>query len=175
MSQAEELLNSLSANSDTEPMIYVSDARIITVPDVLKKIAVQHDHNVETVTFDCPRYWDGHDMSKWTIQIIYTTAAGKPGDFIATNCRVNEADSSRINFDWTILDYLTQDSGSISFYICITDTAEDGTVFHHWNTELCTDAYVSKGGDCHAMETLYPDVFSQWHTKLSAILAGEVY
>ena len=60
MSKAEDLLNSLS---DEEIMLYstavgeeghiiIGSDRTVTVPDELKKIAVQYDHNVETVTFD---------------------------------------------------------------------------------------------------------------------------
>ena len=49
--------------SISEPHIVIDSHRAITVPEQLKRIAVQFDHNFETVTFDCPRYWDGHDLS----------------------------------------------------------------------------------------------------------------
>ena len=39
-----------------EPHIVIDDDRYIAVPKKLRRLAVQHDHNVETVTFDCPRY-----------------------------------------------------------------------------------------------------------------------
>ena len=57
MSQAEVLLESLpTGNSgDLEPHIIIDKKRKVSVPDELKRIAVQHDHNIETVTFDCPR------------------------------------------------------------------------------------------------------------------------
>ena len=79
MSQTEDLLNSLSAtdistyssDSSAEPHIIIGSDRIITVPDSLKRIAVQYDHNVETVTFDCPRYWDERDLSQLTIFISF--------------------------------------------------------------------------------------------------------
>lgn len=78
MSKAEELLNTLSednvmaltAESSTEPHIVIGSDRHIAVPSQLKRIAVQFDHNFETVTFDCPRYWDGHDLSAMDIYII---------------------------------------------------------------------------------------------------------
>ena len=64
MSQAEELLDSISvddialytADPETEEHIVVGSDRFITVPNSLKRIGVQYDHNIETVTFDCPRY-----------------------------------------------------------------------------------------------------------------------
>lgn len=72
MGKAEELLDSLDLNDanlypispEDEPHIVIGSNRVITVPNALKRIAVQYDHNVESVTFDCPRYTDGIDMSK---------------------------------------------------------------------------------------------------------------
>ena len=89
MSKAEELLNTLSASADTdgltissqEPHIVVGNDRYITVPEELKRIAVQHDHDIETVTFDCPRYWDEHDMSQMTIYVNYLRSDGENGAY----------------------------------------------------------------------------------------------
>lgn len=85
MGRAEDLLNGLQntdtnneislliagENTDTEPHFVINDNRVISVPSELRTIAVQYDHNIETVTFDCPRYWDGHDMSKMVVYINY--------------------------------------------------------------------------------------------------------
>lgn len=76
MSQAEDLLDSLSeeessyfaGTSPNERHIVIGKDRFITVPEELKKIAVQGDNNIETVTFDCPRYWDEHDLSATIFQ-----------------------------------------------------------------------------------------------------------
>ena len=89
MSQADELLNSLSEGSSevtTESgNVVIGNDRFITVPDSLKKIAVQYDHNVETVTFDCPRYWDSVDLSTMKIYVNYLRADGKGGTQLCTN------------------------------------------------------------------------------------------
>ena len=79
MSQAENLLNNLSSyeidmySTDvlTEEHIVIGSDRSITVPESLKRIAVQFDNDVETVTFDCPRYWDNLDLSTMKIYINY--------------------------------------------------------------------------------------------------------
>ena len=70
MSLAESLLNSIDETT-TEGHIVIGNDRYITVPDELKRLAVQYDHNIETVTFDCPRYWDGLDMSAMAVYINY--------------------------------------------------------------------------------------------------------
>ena len=52
------------SNEFEEPHIVIGYDRVVTVPDQLKRLAVQYDHDIETVTFDCPRYWGKHDMSQ---------------------------------------------------------------------------------------------------------------
>ena len=52
--------------------IVINSDRSVIVPDSLKKIGFQYDHNVNTLTFDCPRYADDAqsiDMSKMQIFI----------------------------------------------------------------------------------------------------------
>ena len=63
MSKAEDLLNTLAVTDNSnarlsvsdEPHIIIGPDRVINVPNELKRLAVQYDHDVETVTFDCPR------------------------------------------------------------------------------------------------------------------------
>lgn len=43
--------------------IIINNDRTVTVPDSIKKIGVQYDHNVNTLTFDCPRYSDEVDYT----------------------------------------------------------------------------------------------------------------
>lgn len=146
-SQADNLLNTLSANeisayaadASTEEHIVVDTDRVITVPDSLKRIAVQYDHHVETVTFDCPRYWDEHDFSKMVVYINYRTPDGELGSYIADNVRVSDTDENIINFEWLITEQITYKAGKLVFIICIKDLE------NHWNSELCTSMYVSEG------------------------------
>lgn len=152
MSQADELLNMLTDddvstdnNSDSNAHIVISNTRHITVPASLRRIAVQYDHNVETVTFDCPRYWDGHDMAKMAIYINFTMSNGVGGTYVAKNVRIDKNDSSIMHFDWTILQNATLVSGPLSFLVCIKNTDEDGNELNHWNSELNHDMYVSPG------------------------------
>lgn len=153
MSKAEELINSLdnsgvmvlSADASTEPHIVIGSDRAITVPDQLKRIAVQYDHNVETVIFDCPRYWDEHDMSEWTVYINYRRPDNKVGEYITAGVTVDNVDPSIMHFNWVVSKNVTRANGKITFNVCIQDAKEDGTVTHHWNSELCNDCYISEG------------------------------
>ena len=102
-----------------EPHIVIDRNRTITVPDQLKRIAVQFDHNVETVTFDCPRYWDGHDMSVMEVYINYKRPDGKIRKYTADNVTVDDSDNTIMHFDWTITNDVTSVNGNRRFFIVI--------------------------------------------------------
>ena len=151
MSQAEDLLESLSTGNsgDLEPHIIIDKKRKVSVPDELKRIAVQHDHNIETVTFDCPRYWDGNDMSQSRICVTYKRPDGILGSYVANNIIIDETDDTTMHFDWTISQDVTVKDGNLMFLVCIkkfdTDTGEE---INNWHSELNTEMYISKGLEC---------------------------
>lgn len=130
---------------ETEPHIVISADRYITVPEELARIAVQYDHNIETVTFDCPRYWDGFDMSEMYIYINYARADNTIGMSIAKNITTDSLDSGMMHFDWTITRGATAVPGTLSFSVCIKKPDENGNEVNHWNTEINSQMYVSPG------------------------------
>ena len=143
-------------------MLFRSDEnRIITVPSELKKIAVQYDHNIETVTFDCIRYWDGHDMSTMKVYINYTRSDKYTGCYLADNVRVDEADDSIMHFDWTISRNVTESAGPLTILVCIKMVDADGNEVNHWNSERNTDMTISQGMECgDIIVDKYPDVIT---------------
>ena len=171
MSQVDNILNGMSDddialyladNAVGEEHIVIDENRKVIVPDSLKRIAVQHDHNIETVTFDCPRYWDGHDLSKMMIYINHLCPSGALGCTVATDVKVDETDTNVMHFDWTISECVTINEGYITFLVCAKTQDADGTNRHHWNSEICKDMYVSEGLALPEdfMET-HPDVLTQ--------------
>lgn len=180
MSKAEELLYSLDttrsvarlANMSTEPHIIIDDDRNVTVPDELKRLAVQYDHDIETVTFDCPRYWDEHDMSEMAVYINYLRTDKETGAFKATNVTVDDNDDSIMHFDWTISRNVTEVNGQLVFLVCIKKTDADGNERNHWNSELCKTCYVSEGleMDGELLRELYPDIIEQWHQEVLGVI-----
>lgn len=178
MSKADELLNSLSdddislqlANPDTEPHIIIGDDRFISVPKELQRIAVQYDHNVETVTFDCPRYWDGLDMSQLYIYINYQRKDRVVGCYKATDVTVDENDSSIMHFNWTISQNVSLVKGDLKFLVCIRKADAEGNEVNHWNSELNTEMYVSEGLETgEAVVEPYPDIISQWEEDVQRV------
>lgn len=189
MSQADELLATASESTaelgeavvgnmvvgfgtlpaEPEGNIVIGADRIITVPERLKRIAVQFDHNIETVTFDCPRYWDSLDMSLMRVYINYRRSDRVVGSYRAANVKVDEENNTLMHFDWTISRNVTTAKGPISFLVCIKKADEDGNEENHWNSELCLDMYVSEGLESgEPIIEMYPDVIQQIEMELLA-------
>ena len=180
MSKAEELLNTLAITETTnarlsttdEPHLVIGPDRVITVPTELKRLAVQFDHDVETVTFDCPRYWDEHDMSQMHIYINYLRPDKETGIFKAQNIVVDETDSNVMHFDWTISRNVSEVPGQLVFLVCIKKADEEGNEKTHWNSELCKACYISEGLeiDGEELKALYPDIIEQWYQEVVAVI-----
>lgn len=176
-STAEEMLSSLTeeeiaaytANPDEERHIIVDETRKITVPDELKRIAVQYDHNIETVTFDCIRYWDGHDMSTMHVYINYMLANKALGCYMSEDVTVDQDDENIIHFTWTISRNVTQAIGPITFLVCIKRVDEDGNEVNHWNSELNKEMFVNQGLECgEPISEDYPDIIEKILLKLES-------
>ena len=167
MSNTENSFVGLS-NESEEPHIVIGYDRVVTVPDQLKRLAVQHDHDVETVTFDCPRYWDEHDMSQMSVYINYLRSDTYQAAYKVPTVTVDANNSSIMHFDWTISRNVSSVTGKIVFLVCVKKTDADGNESNHWNSELCKDCYVSEGLEPNAEELkeAYPDIIEQWHQEL---------
>ena len=181
MSQAEELLNAISVDEvatvsspyvEVEPHIVIGLDRFIKVPDSLKRIAVQYDHNMRTVTFDCPRYYDGRDMSEMYVYINIMGPKGARYGYIADNVRVDADDENMMHFDWTINRPMTDVKGSLAFLVCVRKADSDGNEENHWNSELNTELYISEGMEYEeTFEYDYPDIVSQLLDRQAAVEA----
>lgn len=178
MSQASELLENLAAEASNgaeipvDGNIIVGADRFLTVPESIKKLGVQYDHDVNTVTFDCPRFWDGRDLATMKIYINYMRSDGTLGMSLCENVRLDKEDTEIIHFDWVISGHVTEVSGNISFLICAKKVdISTGLEENHWNSELCNEMYVSVGLKCK--ETVlkkYPDIITQLLLKMENTL-----
>lgn len=175
MSKALDLLNNLSASEiaeltaqpDPEGHIIVGGDRNIRVPENLKRLGVQYDHNMETVTFDCPRYWDKRDMSKMAVYVNYMRSDGYADRYPVDNVTV---DGDVMHFDWTISRNVTEAAGTVSFLVCVMKTDSSGNEERHWNSELCSECYISKGMETEEHPALeYPDEVTQLLFRMSTV------
>lgn len=179
MSLAENLLNSLETTnvtnsysaSNEEPHIVVGADRNIIVPQSLRKIAVTGDTGVETVTFDCVRYWDGNDLSTFAIYLNYVLPNRSTGTYIPKSITANDGEDV-FHFDWEINRYMTKANGTIAFSITAIKTKlnESGetVVDKQWGSFPNTECSIVEGVDIANVpsEEESPDFIAQ----LSAIL-----
>ena len=150
--------------------IIVSNDRYITVPESLQKIGVQFDHNAETVTFDCPRYWDEHDMSTMKVYINYMRPNDSFGAYLCDSVEVDSLDNTIMHFDWTISGHVTEFAGPLSFLVCICDVDQNGDATIHWNSELNTQMYISSGMKCRdAILGRYPDIITHLLNRMNVV------
>lgn len=147
--------------------VVITENRDVIIPDSLKKINVQYDNNVKTVTFSCPRYWDQHDLLDMNIYINYQRVDDKKGRYICKNVRIDELDDSKIYFDWTISDEVTALEGFIRFLVCAVTTENN---YIHWNSKLTKKMRILKGLECtREIVDSHPDIINDMITRIEKL------
>lgn len=178
MDKAEELLNTLDVNDENlypvspyeEAHIVIGKDRVITVPPDLRRLGVQYDKNVESVTFDCPRYWDGIDLLDMAMYINYVRSDGKTGSYHVADTAVDPDDENMINFTWTISEHVAYVNGKITFLVCAKHSDSSGASTNRWNSEINRDCYISEGMDTNqVIEDVNTDLITQVLLKIDEL------
>lgn len=157
MSLAEEMLatmplsdDSSTYSADEEPHIVINESRQAIVPNELKTIAVTGDKDIETVTFDCVRYWDGNDLSTFAIYLNYVLPDLTTGTYIPEKITTTDGDEF-YHFDWQIKNNITAKSGKISFAVTAISTkpnwAGNPIVDKQWSSLPNSDCSIALGID----------------------------
>ena len=160
------------ADEGTMQHIVINQDRSVAVPSILKKSIVQRDHNIEKLTFDCPRYWYGKDISTLNIYVNYISVIKKakkedPGSSLCENVVIDENDQNMLHFDWIITDNVSEDMGGLIFLVCAKSVDSDGNEDVHWNSHLCKELEVQEGLEASsAIVKRYPDVIESILSKL---------
>lgn len=137
-----------------------------------KTTLIQFDHNSERFTFECPRYIEGHDMSKCNkVEVHYLnidtqTNSKKPiqnsGLYESYDLTISPENEEIVTCSWLVSSNATQLVGSLNFIVrfcCV----ENGVVKYAWNTGVCSDISISTGINASVMfENEYVDVIEQW-------------
>lgn len=153
--------------------VIINRDRTVVVPESLKKIGIQFDHNVNTITFDCPRYPDEDssiDMSQMPIFINYMLPDKTPGSSLALNVTVDETDNTLMHFDWKITNAITPVNGVLSTLICVKQSDTEGNELYHWNTDLFQKFTVGNGMECNGqVAEMNPDVITQLLARMGEV------
>lgn len=187
MSQAEELLNSLTDDipvhvhpvTDSDTYFIIDPiSRAIENTARKKNTLMQYDHGSEVFTFELPRYVEGHDMILCNrVLVHWNNIDGETGEENAEatdiyDLQVDPNNEDNVICSWEITRNSTQLVGILSFllqYMCVDD---EGNATYEWHTDIYEGIEIKKtrrNGEASVIE--YTDILEQWRQRLFG--AGE--
>lgn len=121
--------------------VIVPSTRKIVVPPVYKIIGSVGDHNSEQLTFECPRYIDGHDVSACTNHFIkWTNALNTTGTSAVEGIAVED---ELVFFTWTVPAWVTLAAGTVSITVYFEDIDHEGNLMYRWSTATCKECEIA--------------------------------
>ena len=142
MVQARTAHSDTTGITDGDPHFVIDTVSRKIINNSGKDTLVQYDHNSERLTFELPRYIEGHDMSncnKVAISYLDGTAVGL---YEVDDLAVKEADTEKVAFTWLISSNVTQIVGKIAFAIEFECVQEGGEITYKWHTGVNEDMRV---------------------------------
>lgn len=155
--------------------VYDTDTRFIIDPltkvakNTAKKTTIaQYSHNSERVTFELPRYIEGHDMSLCNyVEIHYqnidsNTRQHNSGYYIADDLQIDPNDEEKVVCTWLISNNGTQFAGLLNFalwYVC----KEGDEITYAWPTLINSELAIGTGLKASNLVLKeYVDIIEQW-------------
>lgn len=133
---------------------------------------IQGDHNSERLTFEVPRFVEGHDMSLCTkVEVHFNNISADKKEqsrdvYPVDDVQVSPADDSVVLFSWLISGNATKYEGILSFLIKFTCLTGE-TIDYAWHTCIYSDIHVGQGMDNgETVIAEYSDVLEAWKRNL---------
>lgn len=124
---------------DNDPHFIIDAASRKIINNSGKNTLVQYDHNSERITFELPRYIEGHDMSNCNKVAINYLDATATGLYEVDDLAVKNADTETVAFTWLISSNVTQIVGKLAFAIEFECVQTDGEITYSWHTGVNED------------------------------------
>lgn len=152
---------------DGDPHFIINPISREIVNNSKKTDLIQFDHNSERITFECPHFIEGHDMTFCNKVVIDYSVGESKGVYEVNDLTVKENDSDTVVFTWLISSNVTTTLGKIKFALTFKCVLPDGTVTYKWGTKRndtlqCLET--EQGNAWVAYD--YPDILEQWKTKI---------
>ena len=167
------MVQTRTAHSDTtgivdgDPHFIIDTVSRKIINNSGKDTLVQFDHNSERLTFELPRYVEGHDMSNCNkITISYLNVA-VTGLYEVNDLTVKDTDGDNVSFTWLISSNVTQNVGKLAFAIMFECVQEDGGITYSWHTGVNEDIRIIStivNDTGVAYENV--DILEQWKQQL---------
>lgn len=137
-----------------------------------KTVLIQHDHNSERFTFECPRYVDEHDMSLCdNIEIHFiNTGTGSyqsSGIYEVKDLELAADGTDNVTFTWLISRNATQYVGKLNFVVRFVCVGSESVLEYAWNTAIYSDIVIAKSiYNGYQFVEDYIDLLEQWKHDL---------
>lgn len=164
---------------DTDPHYKIDGiTRTIVNVDETKRMLVQGDHKSERLTFEIPRYVDGHDFAECNVVEIHyinedTLQKNKSSSFyVVEDLHVkgeSEEDKNIVVLSWLVEGDATVYAGTLNFSIHFKCVANYKTEYS-WNTTTF-EGITIKPAICNSnnVKNQYPDVIAQLFVKVNVL------
>ncbi|MBO7450620.1 MAG: hypothetical protein J6U54_09645 [Clostridiales bacterium] len=119
---------------DDLQFIVDEDLRTIAIPQRGKVAGVRSDKDVNRVAISINRYYDGTDLSEFSVKINYVNANGQPNYFRVTDRKI---DTDSLVLIWLLSSDVTAYKGNVVFAIQFYK-ADEGTITQEFNTTIAT-------------------------------------
>lgn len=146
--------------------------RQVTNAQLKKTFLMQRDHNSEVLTFEIPRYVEGHDMTLCDcVEIHYNNVGSSKstsvsGIYQVDDLAIAETAEDTLVFSWTVSENATTYAGSLNF-ILIFECTVDGNTVYRWSSNICGTISVTAGiYNNDAIEEVFPDILAQWKNEI---------
>ena len=138
-----------------------------------KTMVIQNDHNSERLTFEIPRYVEGHDMSLCNkievhyINIDSQTKQESVGLHEVDDMQISPDSDDIVIFSWLISQNATKLIGPLKFLCRLSCVSDDGSIDYAWNTAVYANLSVQTGiFNTKVIVDQNVDVLEQWKNTL---------
>ena len=153
--------------------------RKITSAETTPLSLMQYDHNSERLTFEMPRYIDGHDMTLCNkIEVHYINITKNKTQQNADIYRVDDISvgegetEEKALFSWLVSQNATKLVGSVMFSICFLCTTEE-IIDYSWATDIHTFSIAEGIRNTDAVVAQYADAIEAIKDGIRAEIRAE--
>lgn len=120
-------------NSDPSWLIIDHDFRTIDIPANKKLLGVTSDERINYLDFKGPQYYEGSDLSTFSIRVVYLNARGESDIYVAPEVNVVDGE---LQFTWEVGRHACLYSGNVQFIVQAVLTDSEGYILKKYNTRI---------------------------------------
>lgn len=173
-------ISPMMLDPETEPKFIIDlNSREITVPEEFKFLGLLNDTSAETIYFEMARYFDGIDISQYTIVVQFLAKQKDEmlieGVYPVTEIDI-ETDPTKIIFGWKITNEVTSFAADISFSVRVyeistvdSDYGSQSIFSYCLNTLPAILPVKDTLNVTNNISVNYPSYFDEWNRRMQEL------